>query len=197
VTFNAHANRVVGSGTGVENVDDASMDVENNWWGCNEGPNQAGCVPANGTPDFDPWLVLGLSASPTSISPGGDTSTITADLTKNSNGETVGSAFPETDVFFSTTLGSIDPFAPTSNGIATATLTSDATEGSALVNALLDSESQGVSVDIGTPPATPPPPPSTTASTGQRALALQRCKKKKKGSRARKRCKRRARRLPV
>lgn len=35
---------------------DTSVNAENNWWGCKEGPNQPSCDTAIGTIDFTPWL---------------------------------------------------------------------------------------------------------------------------------------------
>ncbi len=33
------------------------LDAENNWWGCNEGPGEAGCDAVSGTVDYTPWTV--------------------------------------------------------------------------------------------------------------------------------------------
>ncbi|MDJ0840535.1 MAG: right-handed parallel beta-helix repeat-containing protein [Acidobacteriota bacterium] len=47
-----------GTGYGV-NVGDNTVSFENNWWGCNAGPNNAGCDGTNGSDvDYTPWLVL-------------------------------------------------------------------------------------------------------------------------------------------
>ena len=103
-------NRIVSNTIGLNNATSNPINAENNWWGCNFGPGVggAGCA---GTPngvictlpdsastghknkpgadvsclvDFDPWLVLGLTAVPNTILAGG-TSTLTADLTFNSD----------------------------------------------------------------------------------------------------------------
>jgi hypothetical protein len=68
--------------TGLNNVD-GSVTAENNWWGCNDGPGIGSCDSVTGTVGFTRWVVLLVSASPNSIGPGGS-STITADMTKNS-----------------------------------------------------------------------------------------------------------------
>ena len=50
--------------------------LENNWWGCNAGPGNAGCGLVTGSgADFNPWIKLLGSATPSSISPLG-TSTV-------------------------------------------------------------------------------------------------------------------------
>ena len=59
--------------------------VENDWWGCDGFPGAAGCQSGSGIYDADPRIDLRLTASPTAILLGG-TSTITADITKNTNG---------------------------------------------------------------------------------------------------------------
>ena len=83
-------NRFGGQNTAYENGTGGAIDAEHNWWGCNEGPGNPGCgtVAGAGPVDFDPWLVLGVSASPTSIQTGGQQSTITAGLRTDSDGDT-------------------------------------------------------------------------------------------------------------
>ncbi|GAI30933.1 unnamed protein product, partial [marine sediment metagenome] len=60
------------------------------WWGANDGPSTS---PGSGDKisanvKVDPWLVLSISANPVSIvADGSSTSTITADMTKNSDGQ--------------------------------------------------------------------------------------------------------------
>ena len=77
-------NRIVGNTVaGLNNVD-GTVNAENNWWGCNEGPGNAGCDSVTGTADFNPWLVLNVSASPNPINAFG-TSTVTGDMTDNSD----------------------------------------------------------------------------------------------------------------
>ena len=139
----AHFNRIVGNGTGVANPTAGGMDARNNWWGCNEGPNTADCDSTAGTVDFDPWLVLGVDATPSNIATGGDTSTVAADVLSNSDGATPsGGTLPDGDpVAFATTLGSIAPATePLTAGGADATLTSGDTPGTATVSAAFDNE---------------------------------------------------------
>jgi hypothetical protein len=87
-------NRIVGNGVGVRS-DDAHVVAENNWWGCNEGPNTADCdttsstwtsvdpVPAD-LLDADPWLVAQLVLDPSTVGPG-DSTDVTVDLRENSD----------------------------------------------------------------------------------------------------------------
>jgi hypothetical protein len=149
-----HFNRIVNNTTAqLEQNAGGAVNAENNWWGCNEGPNanvpDCGAV-TGASVDFDPWLVLGVSAAPTSIEVGGSTSTITADLRKNSAGAQVGTAhkdgFP---VAWSTDLGSIAPAtSPLASGLASSTLTSGPTSGTAHPAATVDNEKTSATVTI-------------------------------------------------
>lgn len=140
----AHFNDLFGNiAAGVENASSvAAVDATDNWWGCNAGPAHAGCAEAVGDVTYDPWLVLGISASPTFVSTEAS-STLTADLTHNSAGEdTSGSgAIPDgTNIEFGTNLGSVSPSpAPTVGGTASATLESSVA-GTANASATLDNE---------------------------------------------------------
>jgi len=93
-----------------------TVTFENNWWGANDGPNiDNSGSPGHGVPiitnsqtglDYDPWLVLGISANPTSIIVGGaSTSTITADLTMNSASAAAGGGPTGTQIIFTTDKG--------------------------------------------------------------------------------------------
>jgi hypothetical protein len=160
-------NRIAGNDVaGLTNNSTTAVDAERNWWGCNEGPGQPGCdtVDGTGTTDADPWLVLDLTASPTSILTGGDTSRLTASLRTDSDGDAVGPGFPEgTPIGFTTTLGSVTSPVGTEDGIATSTLSSGSASGTADVSAALDGETVGAQVDIADPP---PASPETTIDSG-------------------------------
>jgi uncharacterized repeat protein (TIGR02543 family) len=123
---NLSFNRIVGNTvTGLNNVD-GTVTAENNWWGCNAGPGTAGCDAVSGTVDFNPWIVLGVSASPNPINPGA-MSTVTADMTHNSdNLVPSGTMFvPQVGVAFAATQGTIAPPTGTiTNGQAMSTFTS-------------------------------------------------------------------------
>ena len=79
-------------------------------------------------------------------------------------------------------------FAPTTAGAKSATLAVTGTPGGTQSSALTGTATA--------PPPPPPPPNTNTASTGQRAAALKKCKKKK-SAQARKKCKKKANKLPV
>ena len=133
---NLSFNRIVGNTTtGLNNVN-GTVTAENNWWGCNAGPGAAGCDtstpganPSDTAPsvaDFNPWIVLGVSAVPTNINAGG-TSTVTADMTHNSDGaDTSGSGtVPPIPVAWSATQGTMTPTSGTiTAGQAMSTFTS-------------------------------------------------------------------------
>lgn len=99
-SVNAQCNIITNNGIGVRNV---TLDplpasnpfsgsvAENNWFGCNAGPGNAGCDSVVGIPtpgadvDADPWLVLTATANPTTVEAGG-TATINYYINTNSNG---------------------------------------------------------------------------------------------------------------
>lgn len=196
-SLEAHGNRFFGNAAAVRNVDtDTTLNATNNWWGCNGGPGQPGCdivaPDSTGALSSTPWLVLGLTALPASITAGGGASQLVADLTHNSAAGTPGVGFPNgTDVGFATTLGSIMSPGATSNGTAGSTLTAGSQTGTANVSATLDNQSVSTPVTIN-PPATTPTPPPAGGTAGQVAGSKKKCKKKskKKGAAAAKKCKR-------
>jgi len=106
-----HLNDIVNNTQGMK-WDAANADAENNWWGCNAGPGSPGCNPITGTNgagvDADPWIVLGITASPSTVSPGG-TSAVTADMLKNSDGASPVGIMPSPLVAFSATEGTMLP----------------------------------------------------------------------------------------
>ena len=162
----AHFNRIVANTTPVFNASSNPIDAEHNWWGCNAGPGNAGCGTLGGATatDASPWLVLRATAAPASIETGGQTSAITADLVRDSDGATPASnTFPNaTSIGFATTLGTLGPVAVgTTAASAASTLTSGATAGTATVTATLDGQS------VTTPVAfTAPVVPTTPSDTG-------------------------------
>ena len=150
---NLSFNRIVGNSvTGINNVD-GTVTAENNWWGCNAGPGNTGCDGVTGTVDFNPWLVLGISAAPGTVTPGG-ASTVTADMTHNSD-SLVPSAtvfVPPTAVTFGATQGTMAPPTGTlSSGQATSTFTSTSTSnGSA--SATVDNQTVSTPITVSAVP---------------------------------------------
>jgi hypothetical protein len=47
-TFEAHDNNLNGQGIGVDNIGFGLLNATNNWWGCANGPNAAGCSSVEG-----------------------------------------------------------------------------------------------------------------------------------------------------
>jgi hypothetical protein len=167
VGVSARLNRIAGNATAGMTSDAAEpVDATDNWWGCNEGPGQPGCdaITGTGTVDADPWLIFGLSANPTSILTGGQTSRLDADLLSNSDFGFAGTGFPQgTPVDFATTLGTVTSPVGTGGSIATSTLASGSQAGTADVTATLDGETASVQVSIADPP---PASPETTIDSG-------------------------------
>lgn len=125
----AHYNAIICNDVGVDNRDTEEFDAIKNWWGTNDGPSGDG--PGSGDPiygnvNYDPWLVLTLSADPPSVAPGG-TSVITADMKIDSDGADTGADMPDgTLVRFHTTSGSFNSdeiVSTAAQGVASATLT--------------------------------------------------------------------------
>ncbi len=105
----ANFNRIVSTTTAIDNPNNQTPNLENNWWGCNAGPNNAGCGTVTGSgADFNPWIVLLGSATPNPITPGA-TSTVSADMTQNSASVTPVGTLPNIPVAYSATNGSMSP----------------------------------------------------------------------------------------
>lgn len=112
VAANLHCNRIVGNGEGLSAAITIPVVSENNWWGCNAGPGGvAGCngvAAGSSAVDADPWLVLGLSATPSEIllDQGAQ---IDADLRRNSAGVDVSAncTLPPTDAVLGADIGTL------------------------------------------------------------------------------------------
>lgn len=174
-TVTARGNDLSGNSTGVRGDKGTApvpqVDAEDNWWGCNAGPGQPGCSPSAGAVKADTWLVLGVSASPSSTSTIGS-STVTADLTRNSVGDDTSASgtIPDgTSIGFATDYGNLSASsAGTSGGKASVTLTSWRA-GTAHVSATFDSETVSTAVIItlaaGSPTIASLSPPNGSAGT--------------------------------
>lgn len=171
-----HYNNIVNHTTGFVWDGTAAINAENNWWGCNAGPGNTGCPTVGGTGsasvDYDPWIVLGISASPSLIVESG-TSTVTADMTKNSSGAAAGGTTPAIPVNFSATNGNMSPSAGTiTSGVANSTFTStNSNDGSAC--ATVDNQQVCTTITVSTNDAGDLPSPYTTllASSGPSHIA--------------------------
>jgi hypothetical protein len=111
-----HFNRIAGNDShhGVVNDDlAATIDAQENWWGCNDMPAGAGCDHPAGTAartiEFDPWLVLRIHSAPAGI-PAGQAATVSSDLRYDSAGtSTTGPFFAPVTVHFTAVPGHLKP----------------------------------------------------------------------------------------
>ncbi len=146
-------NNASGGGTGLASEGGSTVTATNDWWGCNGGPGASGCdtvLASGGTASFNPWLVLSISANPTQIEPSG-TSTLTADLTHNSNGVGGFSVPNGTAVTFGGTLdSSVNPTNTTlTSGDASSTYTAGSNAGNDTgVSAKVDNQTVDTTIDI-------------------------------------------------
>ena len=158
------------TGVSIESGVTASASVVNagdNWWGCNSGPAASPCDTAaivggsGATLTDSPWIVLTLTANPTSVQAvaPNNTSALTADFLHEFDGTTHSSiALANIDVLigrpitFGATAGSISAAQANiqTNGMATATFTHDANCNTSSATATVD---------------TNPPPTVTTPIT--------------------------------
>ncbi|MBI3424585.1 MAG: putative Ig domain-containing protein, partial [Acidobacteria bacterium] len=171
-TNHANFNRIVGNNVGaqyggsVSAGNNATIDVENNWWGCNYGPGTsgAGCVGTvngavvfagnSGVLDSNPWLTLNLMAMPPVVAQGGS-STLASKLTINSNNVDtapmsmfVPNGTPAT--FTQGALGSVaPPNATTTNGVANSTYTAGSTPGNDSVSTTIDGQTMATGLTVG------------------------------------------------
>jgi hypothetical protein len=133
-----------------------SINAENNWWGSNANPSSL----IYGDVDYSPWLVLKIRANPVVIGKNVK-STITADLTYDSNGgyhnPADGHVPDNIPIEFNTNLGTLGSTTLTKytlNGVAKATLISGTTSGTAKVSVKLDDQIVQTNVTIDNTPPT-------------------------------------------
>ncbi len=169
-TNKVNFNRIIGNRVGATYNGTETINVENNWWGCNYGPGAggAGCSGTtnglNGTGaanlDANPWLTLTLTAMPASLA-SGETSTLRAKLTINSDNVDTTVAFPgcyvpdETPVAFASGgLGTVaPPSAGTTNGVATSNYFAQV-GGTDTVSATVDGQTVSTTIMIKCPTIT-------------------------------------------
>lgn len=153
----AVANRIVGNAAGAVAGPDTALAAENNWWGCNAGPASAECDSVTSAVDANPWLQLGISASPTTVAVN-QASAVTADILRNSDGALAPGFFPRhTPVAFSTSLGTVSPTTDEFESRVAGTSFSSATPGTATVQANLDGQVVSTTIVVSPPPAPPGP----------------------------------------
>jgi hypothetical protein len=152
-TIEVHHNRLFGNTTGLNNltyggdmVTPIPITAENNWWGCNTGPDTSGCDASDltGSVDFDPWLVLTATLPPTPIQ-AGDGAALVANLKTNSLDEdtsTGGFYVPNTtSADFTADFGNLNPVSSAfALGLANSTYTAPTSETTDHVCVTVDSE---------------------------------------------------------
>lgn len=143
------------------------VDATLNWWGSNQDPSSR----VQGSVTVTPWLVLNVTANPSTIT-AGKTSSIIADLLYDSNGgyhDPAGGHLPDgTPIRFTTTLGTISG-SSTSNGIAKSTLNSGTGGGTADISTTIDSQAAHTFVTVidTTPPIVMANPRSGSYNTNK------------------------------
>jgi parallel beta-helix repeat protein len=155
----AHFNRIVGNAIGLDSTATAVVDATNNWWGSNAGPGGAGSDTVSQPATFDPWLVLQVTAAPTSVLEGGVASVV-ADLTRNNAGTDTSAQGHVPDgipVSFGATAGTMAPATgATASGKAAAQFTAGNTPGPATASATVDNQTGTATVTVQAPPPLKP-----------------------------------------
>ena len=165
-----HHNRITNRpDIGVNLAATGNADLNDDWWGCNEGPNGPGCATLipNATA-VDGWLRLEPIGAPTTVGPG-DTVKLAFGLV-GSKSRVVATDFPAAPVAFSATAGSIDAdIATIIDGVATTTFTAPDEAGVYTVTARLDGGTASATFNRPVvPPQPTAPPTSIGASVGER-----------------------------
>ncbi|CEL25988.1 hypothetical protein MB9_2377 [Methanobacterium formicicum] len=152
-------NRIISNSKyGLYNINNGIVNATDNWWGSNNGPVVSSTSPSDidsssGTVDYNTWLVLSVTAHPSSTT---NSSTITADLTHNNEGNDTsprGNVPDNIPVTFITTLGNITSPAYTRNGKANATFNRGTfSSGTANVTITLDNQNVQTNVVFGEVP---------------------------------------------
>ncbi|GEM_PF-3744561 len=153
---------IANSGSGLSKDNNAGNAIAiNNWWGNNGGPGIGGAdtVVRNtlgsggGVLITNTWLVLGLTASASTILTG-QNSTLTATITKNSANGTGFTVPNGTPITFGGTLGTDSPASTTfAGGTATSTFTAGSIGGSGNAVASVDAQSLNTPIQVNQPPA--------------------------------------------
>ncbi|MEA2421459.1 MAG: hypothetical protein QOF55_558, partial [Thermoleophilaceae bacterium] len=165
----ARFNRIVGNASSGASNDAANsatpIDAKDNWWGCNGGPNTAGCQATAGAVTSAPYLVLGARAERGRMLTGGDTNPIDAGIFADSAGAVDASDFPDTSIAFSATLGTVPIMNTASNGLTRVLFTAGSQPGTGSVTATLDSSSATATFEVSSQ-AGPSGPTGVGGATG-------------------------------
>ena len=137
---------------GVHNQAYISVNAEYNWWGTNSPVGGVAGSDFSTNVDADPWVKMNVSAVPTGIMANGiDASTITVDMTKDSDGTTLGQNIPDgLTATVATNLGLVDGSTSVpktiTDGQTTATFTSTEA-GTATITATVNSAQEITTVE--------------------------------------------------
>ena len=153
---------------GVSLAATGTADLNDDWWGCNEGPNRPGCATLVPTSTVvQRWLRLEPIGAKTTVAPG-ETVQLSVGLVGSAT-RIVATDFPAAPVDFSTTAGSVDPVTTvTSDGVATTSFTAPSEAGLYTVTARLDGGTASVTFNAPIAPSSAPtaPPTSIDARVG-------------------------------
>jgi hypothetical protein len=146
----AHFNRIVSGTKAIDNPSNQTANLENNWWGCNNGPGGPGCGAVTGSAVSSPWFVVAAQAVPNSMTPGG-TSNVSVDLTRNSDNIVPAGTIPPTPVSYNTTNGNMTPPTGTiTSGAANSQFTSTSAN-SANVTVTVDNQNLNLPITVTAP----------------------------------------------
>ena len=158
-SVNVNFNRIISNSKyGLYNTGNEIVNATDNWWGSNNGPLVSSNSPSDiyissGIVTYNSWLILGLTAHPAGTT---NSSTITADLTHNNQGNDTSSQGNIPDnipITFITTMGNITNPAYTRNGKANATFNrGTVSSGIANVTTTLDNQTVHTNVVFGEVP---------------------------------------------
>lgn len=150
-TSTVNFNRILGDGmSGVDYIynNSGSINAEDNWWGTNfNGTNPLD----TGITNFEVvnWIVLTVTANPTTLNIG-DSSTITANLLHDNEGNLVNGAIPDglTVNFSSDGLGTINPATNTTTNESTNTTFTGLSSGVSVVSTTVDNQITTTNIKI-------------------------------------------------
>ena len=165
-TAEIHFNSIVGNGQYAINhtIGTATVNAQYNWWGTNYGPATVPFM-ISGSVASDHWLILILTADPTSIPIDTGNSIVTADLTHDSTYDPLNPSASEHDpasghvpdgipVDFDPELILIDTNFNTSNGKARGRYDAGSNPDIVTINATMDGTTVSTSIKVGNRPPT-------------------------------------------
>jgi PGF-pre-PGF domain-containing protein len=168
--------RIYDDGIAVFAEPGSTISARNNWWGSNSNPSGF-FQTTGGSIQYDPWLVLGATASPGSITTAQD-STIQANLTYDSDGIYHNPVFGHVPdgipVTFALTGGTgiVLPLAGNMTDGANATIFTPGAAGTSSVTATVDGQSLTVDIPIQPAPSVTTVSPSSGPLAGGTAVTI-------------------------